>query len=188
MPDIEDTSTEATDTEDAPEATEDSHVDLSPDALRKELEKARREAAGYRVKLREAEPFVAKAKELEEASKTEAQKLAEALAEAKQNGESTATQLMRLQAAIKGRLFDENGDLDMDLVDRLRGSTAEELEADAKKLGERFSRKTSGTTPDPGRKPRARLDSARPTPGGNDESTDPDAIAERALKRSGYSY
>lgn len=185
MPDENTPETEATETEEAPEATEE-NTELTPEQLKAALAAARREAAGYRTKLRDAEPFVAKARELEEANKTEAQKLADQLAEARTTGETNAQRLMRLEAAIKGRLFDANGDLDMDLVDRLRGATAEEMEADAKKLGERFAR-PSGNTPDPGRKPRARLDSARPNPGASDESIDPDAIAAKALRRGLYS-
>lgn len=177
------TETETTETEAAPEATEETTAtDLSPEALRKELDKVRKEAAKYRTELRAAEPFVAKAKELEEANKTEAQKLAERLAEAEANGTTSAQRLMRLEAAIKGRLFDENGDLDMDLVDRLRGDTAEALEADAKALGARFARPTTTATPSPGRKPTPRLDSARPNPGATDDEKDPKKIAAQALK------
>lgn len=180
-------STEVTETEGAPEATTETadapSTDLSPEDLRKELEKVRREAASWRVKYRDAEPLVQKAKELEDAQKTEAQKLAEQLAEARKNGETAASQLARVNAAIKARLFDANGDLDMDLVDRLRGSTAEELEEDAKKLGERFARPASTTSaPSPGARPRPRLDSARPNPGASDDEKDPKKIAAQALK------
>ena len=48
-----------------------------PDWAVKELEKARKEAANYRTKLREVEPLAAKARELEESQKTETQRLIE---------------------------------------------------------------------------------------------------------------
>ncbi|MFE0647498.1 hypothetical protein ACFVZH_02755 [Streptomyces sp. NPDC059534] len=51
-----------------------------PEAARKEIEKLRREAAGHRTKVRELEPLAAKAKELEDAQKSEAERLTEQLA------------------------------------------------------------------------------------------------------------
>lgn len=183
MSDTEETeTTEGTEAEDAPEAPEEARKDLSADDLRKELEKARREAASYRVKLREAEPLVAKAKELEEANKTEAQKLADAHKSAEERATVAEARLARLDACLKAGL-------DVKFANRLQGSTPEELEADAKEFAAVVTvPAASGTTPDPGRRPRARLDSARPNASATDESTDPDAIAERALKRSGYAY
>ncbi|MEE1813554.1 hypothetical protein PUR59_00615 [Streptomyces sp. SP18ES09] len=50
-----------------------------PEAARKEIEKLRREAAGHRTKVRELEPLAAKAKELEDAQKSEAERLTEQL-------------------------------------------------------------------------------------------------------------
>lgn len=177
--------TVTTETEGAPEAPDEAgKEELTPEQLRAALKAARADAAKWRTSYREAEPLVQKAKDLEEANKTEAQKLAEQLAEAQRNGETAASQLARVNAAIKARLFDENGDLDMDLVDRLRGKTPEELEEDAQKLAVRFARKPSDTpTPSPGTKPRPRLDSARPTPGEPDTQLDPKKLALDAIRR-----
>ena len=50
-----------------------------PDAARKEIEKLRREAAKYRTKAGELEPLAKKAQELEDAQKSEAQRLGEQL-------------------------------------------------------------------------------------------------------------
>lgn len=180
MPDNEETQTEATETEAAPEATEETPKDLSADDLRKELEKARREAAGYRVRLREAEPFVTKAKELEEANKTEAQKLADAHKSAEERATKAEARLARLDACLKAGL-------DPKFAGRLQGNTPEELEADAKEFASVVTVPASGTAPSPGRAPRARLDSARPN-AGDTETADPDAIAQKALKRNGYSF
>lgn len=178
MPDENTPEAEAAETEEAPEATEE-NTELTPEQLKAALAAARREAAGYRTKLRDAEPFVAKARELEEASKTEAQKLAEAHKSAEERASAAEARLTRLDTCLKVGL-------DPKFAGRLQGSTPEELEADAKELAALFADKQSGTSPDPGRKPRARLDSARPNPGASDESIDPDAIAAKALKRGLY--
>ncbi|SDL27835.1 hypothetical protein [Streptomyces indicus] len=50
-----------------------------PEAARKEIEKLRRESANYRSKNKELEPLARKAKELEEAQKSEQERLAEQL-------------------------------------------------------------------------------------------------------------
>ncbi|MFD7861863.1 hypothetical protein [Streptomyces sp. NPDC059783] len=50
-----------------------------PEAARKEIEKLRREAAGHRTKVRELEPLAKKAKELEDAQKSEQERLTEQL-------------------------------------------------------------------------------------------------------------
>lgn len=165
-----------TETDATPEVTEETPVEMTPEQLKAELAKVRREAAKYRTDLRAAEPLVAKARELEEANKTEAEKLAEKHAAAEARALAAETRLARLDAcAATG--------LDPKFAGRLQGSTPEELEADAKELVALFPVAPSGTTPDPGRNPRARLGTARPTPGASDESADPKAIAEKALKR-----
>lgn len=161
----------------APEAPKET-AELTPEQLKAALADARKEAASYRTKLRDAEPFVAKAKELEEASKTEAQKLAEAHKTAEERATAAESRLARLDACLKSGL-------DPKFAGRLQGATPEELEADAKELSELFATKTSSDTPpapSPGRKPTARLDSARPTPGAPDESLDPKKIAAAAIR------
>lgn len=83
MPEIEETEqveTEPQQPETAPEADEaktDPWAD--PDAARKEIEKLRREAAKYRTKAGELEPLAKKAKELEDAQKSEQERLTEQL-------------------------------------------------------------------------------------------------------------
>lgn len=63
----------------APEANGEKDPWSDPAAARKEIEKLRREAASQRTKVRELEPLAAKAKELEDAQKTEAERLTEQL-------------------------------------------------------------------------------------------------------------
>ena len=56
-----------------------------PEAARKEIERLRKEAAGYRTKVRDLEPLAKKAKELEDAQKSEQERLSEQLSEAQQH-------------------------------------------------------------------------------------------------------
>lgn len=80
---------------------------------------------------------------LEDQQKTETQRLSDQLAAEKAQRETLEQQAMRFRvAAIKG--------VPADLIDRLRGDTEEELEADADKLLELVTPKeTAGTTPAP---------------------------------------
>ncbi|MDR3080380.1 MAG: hypothetical protein LBV60_05525, partial [Streptomyces sp.] len=66
--------------ETAPEVDAKSDPWSDPEAARREIEKLRREAAGHRTKVRELEPLAAKARELEDAQKSETERLTEQLA------------------------------------------------------------------------------------------------------------
>ncbi|MHC3427181.1 hypothetical protein [Streptomyces sp. DT18] len=61
-----------------------------PAAARREIERLRKESASYRTKARELEPLAAKARELEDAQKSEAERLTEQLA-AERERAATAT-------------------------------------------------------------------------------------------------
>lgn len=56
----------------------------NPDAARKEIEKLRRESAGWRTKYQEAKPLAQKAQELEDAQKSEQERLGEQLTAAQE--------------------------------------------------------------------------------------------------------
>lgn len=100
----------------------------------KALEAERQARKDLERRLKELEPLAAKAKELEEANKTEAQRLADELAAATAERTTAATELARLQAAMA------KAPAGMPAADvarwaaRLQGSTVEELEADAEEL------------------------------------------------------
>lgn len=95
-----------------------------PAEAREAYAKANAEAASWRVKLREAEPYVAKAKELEDAQKTAEQRAAEAQSAAEKRAADAESRLMRLEiAAEKG--------LTAAQAKRLHGATREEMLADA---------------------------------------------------------
>ncbi|MFJ9158692.1 hypothetical protein ACIRPS_18035 [Streptomyces griseoviridis] len=93
--------------------------DSLPDWARKELTKVRGEAASYRTRLRDAETKLSEAKGPEE--------FEAALADVKAKNAELEHSLVVGTVARKYELPDE-------LAARLRGTTAEELEADAKAL------------------------------------------------------
>ncbi|MER8116280.1 hypothetical protein [Streptomyces sp. NPDC094031] len=93
--------------------------DELPDWARKELAKVRGEAAGYRTRLRDAETKLSEAKSAEE--------FEAAVTEVKQQNAALERSLVIASVA---RRFD----LPEELAGRLRGTTPEELEADAKSL------------------------------------------------------
>lgn len=98
---------------------EDKELDELPEWARKKLTKANSEAARYRTELREAQEKLQSAKTVEE-FEAATKELADKNAELEQA-------LLRERVARKHNLPDA-------LADRLRGSTEEELVADAKAL------------------------------------------------------
>jgi len=78
--------------------------------------------------------------DLEEAQKTEAQKLAESKAAAERERDTARSETARLRAALKHGIPD-------DLVEMLGSGTTEDIDARAKTLGERL--KTGATTTRP---------------------------------------
>ncbi|WP_154673992.1 hypothetical protein [Nakamurella lactea] len=135
---------EATATEPAPTG------DLSqlPEWVRAELTKVRNEAANYRTKLREAEPLAQKARELEEAQKTEVQKLAEARTAAEARAEAAVSEALRLRIAVRHGIAEADFDL-------LGSGTEEQIEARAKRIAElaTASAPSTTTTPPPSDRP-----------------------------------
>ncbi|MCZ0973157.1 hypothetical protein O1L55_20685 [Streptomyces albulus] len=93
----EETTTEnAPQVESAPAAEEPkTGIDSLPEWAQKEIKAVRKEAAGYREKLREAEPLITKATEEIESKKTETQKLAEALELVKRENDEFRSELTR---------------------------------------------------------------------------------------------
>ncbi|HEX5543690.1 MAG TPA: hypothetical protein VFX60_19405 [Micromonospora sp.] len=114
----ESTTTEAavTAVEETPTPEQPARPDV-PIEVKRALTKANKEAEALRLKL----------KEYEDRDKTEQQRLTESRAEAERRAADAEMALARYRVAVaKG--------LPADLVDRLRGSTEEELTADADKL------------------------------------------------------
>ncbi|MFE3578139.1 hypothetical protein [Streptomyces vinaceus] len=106
-------------TKPADEQPAPSPEDELPDWARKELSKVRTEAASYRTRLRDAETRLTDAKSPEE--------FESALAEVKAKNAELEHSLVVAQVARRFELPEA-------LAARLRGTTVEELEADAKAL------------------------------------------------------
>ena len=96
-----------------------------PAVLRKEIDKLRKEAAGYRTKAKELEPLAVKARELEDAQKTEAERVAERLAAAER------AQADAERRALLAEVRAERPDLTATQVARLQGDSIDDLVADA---------------------------------------------------------
>jgi hypothetical protein len=99
MPENEETvqvETEPQGTEPAPEA-EQASTDpwADPAAARKEIEKLRKESAGWRTKYQETKPLAQKAQELEDAKKSEQERLTEQLSAAEQRIQSFRQRAVR---------------------------------------------------------------------------------------------
>lgn len=136
----EDANTQPEGTQDAP--TDDKKAEPKPPWGTDEEfspEKAWNLIQNLRGDLDKAKPALARVKELEDASKTEAQKLAEDRDTHKGRAEKAEAQLMRLTVGLEKGLTPAQ-------AKRLVGSTKEELEADADELLASFGNQTSTST------------------------------------------
>lgn len=144
--------------------------EFDAERAKKKIAKANSEAAGLRQRLKELEPLAAKAKELEDANKTEAEKLTERTTAAEKTATDAQGELLRLRVAMRKGLTENQ-------AARLVGKTLEELEADADELLESFGGAKGKTAPKVAGKPTERLR------GGTDpdepiEETDPRKLAK----------
>lgn len=112
----------------APTQTATQNVVTLPEWAREAISKANREAATYRTQLREVEPLAKKAQELEEAQKTEAQRLAERqVAVERERDEARAEGLRYKAAATHG--------IGQDYFDLLGSGDEETIAARAERVG-----------------------------------------------------
>ncbi len=116
-----------TTTTEAPEAQEQQTEELSPDALRKQLEKVRKESANYRTRVRELEPLAAEAKQLKESGQSDLEKLTARAEKAERERETATAESLRLSVAFEKGLNPKQ-------AKRLTGTSREELEADADEI------------------------------------------------------
>ena len=89
----------------------ENHDNLTPEQLRAELTKVRKEAADRRIKLRDAEEKAKKWSEYEESQKTELQKLQDAVAERDRKLAEAQTETLRAKIARENNVADEDLDL-----------------------------------------------------------------------------
>lgn len=140
---------------------------------RKAAEKSRKE---LEARLKELEPLAAKAKQLEDAKKSEAEKLTEKLTAAEKRAIEAETKALRMEVATAKGLTPAQ-------AKRLVGSTQAELEADADDLLSTFGGAPAGD----GKQTKGRRPVEQLRPGGMPNPPDPTvaeqiAAAEKAGK------
>lgn len=104
---------EDTDPASTPSPVTGEEQDMSdlPEWARQSLTKANAQAAKYRTQVRELEPLAQKAKELEEAQKTEQEKLTERATKAEAQAQVAREQALKFQIAAKHGITEADFDL-----------------------------------------------------------------------------
>lgn len=156
----------------APEAPAAQPPEQNPNDLpqwaRDAITKANKEAANYRTQVAELKPQADQFRQLEEASKSEAQRLAEAAEVARRDAEQARADATRYKAAATYGIPSDHFDL-------LGSGTEEEISARAEKLQTLLAAQVAAQTPPPADAPRARpVEQLRPgaTPGETDNEDD----------------
>lgn len=167
----------------APGGQSQQDPDFDRGRAEEKIRKANAEAANLRKRLKELEPLAAKAKELEDASKSDIER---ATSEAQQHlarADKAEGELLRLRVAIRKGLTETQ-------AKRLVGSTEDELEADADDLMASFQPRKADPEPDldpepaeaPARADQRRRPTERLRPGAvPDADTEPEETDPRAL-------
>jgi hypothetical protein len=114
----------------AADAAPQHNIDELPEWARESISKANREAAQFRTQLRELEPIAAKARELEEAQKTEQQRQADALTAAQEAATRAQSEAVRYRVAATHGISQDDFDL-------LGSGTEEEITARAVRIADR---------------------------------------------------
>jgi hypothetical protein len=180
--------------------TDDKGDDNLGDAGKRALERERQARRDAEARLRELEPLAAKAKELEDAKKSEAEKLTAKIDDLTSKLEASDLRAMRAEVAREKGLSARQ-------AERLQGKTRDELVADADDLLETFKPATgseNGKNDDkegkdskdesgddnrrdrgePGRRPKEKLRSGSVTDDDDkDDDFDPDKVAELVRRR-----
>ena len=141
-----------------------------PEAARKEIEKLRRESAGWRTKYRDAEPQLSEYQKWVDSQKSEQQKLQEAK-------ETAERELTGLRSANARLMAAATHNLPPDLIDLLGDGSADDIDARAKLLAEKLAAAAPAAAPaaepakpaSAGRRPVEAL-----TPGAKPASEEPD--------------
>lgn len=149
--------------ESAPEAQATQSVEDLPQWARDAITKANREAASYRTKVKELEPQAALAAQLEEASKSEAQRLQEAAEASRRDAEAAKADALRYRLAAKHGIPEEDFDL-------LGSGTEEQIEARAQRIA---SYRAATATPPPAGRTTERL---RPGASPTDPQSEDDVL------------
>lgn len=112
----------------APVETESNEPEpFDAERAQKKIAKANSEAANLRARLKELEPLAKKAQELEEASRSDLEKLTSRAEQAEQRASASEARAIRLEVAFEKGLTPAQ-------AKRLVGGSREELEADADEI------------------------------------------------------
>ncbi|WP_051898270.1 hypothetical protein [Sciscionella sediminilitoris] len=132
-----------------PAGTEADHTEGGYDAqaATEKIRKLNSEARNLRAKVKELEPKAAELDKLNEAQKSEVDKLTETNSELSTRAQTAERDLLRYRAAVKAGVAVEDIET---FASRLRGETADELEADAEDLKKLFG---SASNAKPERRP-----------------------------------
>jgi hypothetical protein len=128
------------------------------------------EARKWESRAKENHDAATRLRELEDAQKTEQQKLAEQLQEAQTNGATTQAELAQLRAALAKAPAGMNPADVLAWSGRLRGGTLEELEKDAEELFRQFAPPPPASRP--GQRPTEALRTVPLETNGTAERTD----------------
>lgn len=161
-----------------PSATDDPSTEPDEtqlgDAGKKALDEERKARRDAEARLKELEPLAKRAKELEDAQKSDTEKLNEKLTLAEGKGREAETNLLRLEVALDQAPEGMSLAQLRKLAGRIQGSTREEMEADAAELFEDFS----GPKKPADSKPKEKLKSGTDP---EDDSVDGAALAQKIL-------
>lgn len=149
-----------------PDPTPDPKPDPKPDPTNEPDWKA--EARKWEGRAKENSAAAARLKELEDAGKTETEKLRDELTAAQADGTTSKSELMRLRVSIRKGLTEAQ-------AKRLQGTTEEELEADADELLSSFGGEKG--KPAPKGRPTEKLRGGT-NPDDAPDETDPGKLAE----------
>ncbi|MEU2674213.1 hypothetical protein ABZ622_36190 [Streptomyces sp. NPDC007164] len=158
-----------------------------PEAARKEIEKLRKESASYRTKAKELEPLAKRAQELEDAQKSEAERLGEQLTAAQGRAvKAVRTAVASKVEALAAKDFADPEDAAgaLDLAAYVDDDGAIDSEAIKRDLADLLKRKPHWARPDEG--PRSpRPDRTQGSSGnGNRTSSDPGDIFAGLMHRA----
>lgn len=145
--------------EPAPESTsEPAPKSWTPEEYEAELAKVRKEAAGWRTKLREIEPKAKAYDEHQDSQKTEIERATERASQLEADLQARTNELNILRAAAKHGVREEDYDL-------LGSGTPEELEARAERIASMYGKPSEPTPAPPSDRPLETLrPGASPTP------------------------
>ena len=142
----------------------------TPEEYEAELAKVRREAAGYRVKLKEVEPLAKAAQEAEEAKKDDIQRANDRAQAAEKHAQETLEGYTRLELAVQYHISDQ------DDIELIGSGTREEMEARAKRVAALNAAAAKATPPPTDRPVEGLRPGASPEPASPPDDSYPEGV------------